>query len=319
MKAAGLFTLLPSGGRQDQVRKQCFLTFFVSRRNSMKPMARPLLAAILVAGPAFLAAPDTASAQIESREGIALQNQILELRQQLQELGSQGRGNIVTTAPVQSQGNVNGDLLAQLLQRVQTLEEQVRTVQGRIDDLDNRMKTQSDELAKQMEDLKYQLGGANGSNAPLAAPRASGAQSAESRPVTAPPPQTVAPAPTPQLSLQAGYSALARRDYAAAEAAAQQILSNPRHPHAYDAQYLLAQALAGRRDWQQAALTYDTVYKRNKTGAHAAESLLGLANALGAINEKPAACATIAKLQKEFPSAATGTNVKAARLRYGCS
>ena len=74
-------------------------------------------------------------------------------------------------------------------------------------------------------------------------------------------------------------------------------------PRAYDAQYLLAQSLAGQHQWSRAAIAYDDTYNRSPKGGHAQEALLGLAISLTAINEKRAACDTLTKLHKEFPTA----------------
>src|SRR6476661_2083503 len=83
-------------------------------------------------------------AQVESREGIALQNQILELRRQMQALQDQpGRGGGSPTYlgrgayPPPSGGS--SDLVAQLLTRVDALEEQVRQLRGRIDQTQNEV------------------------------------------------------------------------------------------------------------------------------------------------------------------------------------
>ncbi len=77
---------------------------------------------------------------------------------------------------------------------------------------------------------------------------------------------------------------------------------NRTSPRAYDAQFLLAQALTGQRQYSQAAIAYDDAYNRSKGGSHAPDALLGLANSLIAINEKKAACDTLAKLRAEYPS-----------------
>ena len=102
--------------------------------------------------------------------------------------------------------------------------------------------------------------------------------------------------------MQEGNLALTRRDYPAAEAAAREVLSNFRtSPRAYDAQFLLGEALAGEHQYSQAAIAYDDAYTRNRKGVHAPDALVGLANALAAINEKRAACDTLTKLHAEFP------------------
>jgi TolA-binding protein len=120
--------------------------------------------------------------------------------------------------------------------------------------------------------------------------------------------------------LQEGNAALARRDYPAAEAAAREVIAMPKSPKAYDGQFLLAQALAGKKDFQGAAVAYDDTYNRARTGTRAQDSLLGLANSLTAIGEKRASCATLDKLRAEFPAtrADLRDSVTAARLRAGC-
>src|SRR5262249_27437310 len=136
------------------------------------------------------------------------------------------------------------------------------------------------------------------------------------------PPQPMAPVRrTPELALQEGNAALARRDYASAEQAAHEVLTGSRaSPRAYDAQFLLAQALMGQRQYSQAAIAYDDAYNRSRRGAHASDALLGLANALIAINEKKAACDTLVKLRAEYPTPRPDMHdgIVAAGQRAGC-
>jgi TolA-binding protein len=122
------------------------------------------------------------------------------------------------------------------------------------------------------------------------------------------------------MAMQEGNAALARRDYAAAEAAAREVMRFPQSPRATDAQFLLAQSLAGKRDFQGAAVAYDDTYNRARAGTLAQPSLLGLANALTAINEKRAACVTLDKLKAEFPTPRADLRepIAAARQRAGC-
>jgi TolA-binding protein len=101
--------------------------------------------------------------------------------------------------------------------------------------------------------------------------------------------------------MQEGNAALARRDYTAAEAAAREVLAK-KGPRAADAQFLLAQSEMGQRNYQQAAPDYYDAYNRQKTGSRAPDALLGVANALVALGDKPSACDALAKLRAEFPS-----------------
>jgi TolA-binding protein len=258
-------------------------------------------------GLAWMTAP--ALAQIDSREGIALQNQILELRRDVQALREQMRGGSGgsslssgrSTASVSSGSN---DMTAVLLERVSRLEEEVRTLRGRADEGDNARQRLADDVNKQFGDLNFRLDSAGGTP-----PRASAAP-----PSLSPPPASLGASPaagapasgpvrrSPELAMQEGSAALARRDYPAAEAAAREVLAVPKTPRANDAQFLLAQALNGKKDLAGAAVAYDDSYQRARTGAHAQDSLLGLANALTGIGEKRAACATLDKLKAEFPT-----------------
>jgi len=120
--------------------------------------------------------------------------------------------------------------------------------------------------------------------------------------------------------MQEGNAALARRDYPAAEAAAKEVLANRTSPRAYDAQFLLAQALAGERQYPQAAVAYDDAYNRSRTGVHAEDARLGLAISLTAINEKKAACDVLARMPAEFPHARpdVAASIASASQKAGC-
>ncbi len=102
--------------------------------------------------------------------------------------------------------------------------------------------------------------------------------------------------------MQEGNAALARRDYQAAEAAAREVLAR-RGPRATDAQFLLAQAEMGSRNYQQAAPDFYDAYNRSRTGARAPDALLGVATALLALGDRQSACDALSKLRAEFPSA----------------
>ncbi len=292
-----------------------------------KAMLARTIAAVMVVTVLWLAVPGPARAQVETREGILLQNQIAELRRDMQILreqvsrmgsGSSGGGSALGFGrPTAPSGTGGGDMTAALLDRVSQLEEQVRRMQGRLDEVDNARQRQGEDLRKELEDLNFKLG----AGATARPPAPAGAATPPATPA-APPATTPATGPrrTPEVAMQEGNAALARRDYAAAEAAAKEVLAFPRSPRAVDAQFLMAQALAGRRDWQGAAVAFDDAYNRSKTGTHAQPSLLGLADALNAINEKRAACVTLDKLKTEFPTirADLRANVATARQRAGC-
>jgi len=320
----------------------------------MRLLFRSVLLASL-AVPALLAAVPAvhAQTQIDSREGIALQNQIYQLRQEMKQLqdqrsaGGQAYGGQSYGAQPRLSGNAS-DLLTQLLSRVDSLEDQVRQLRGRIDETQNQMQQQNAALNKKIDDLKFQIDSGTGAagmsaSAKPAAPMPMGQLSPSSAYGSAPPgygsppgyggqpapysgvqgggapvnlmaPQPAAPGMqpvpprppgsgprTPEVAMLDGTNALARRDYASAEAAAREVLANRTSPRIYDAKLMLAQALEGQKQFPQAAIAFDDTYNMSRKGSHAEDALLGLASSLAAIKEDKAACDTLSRLRADFP------------------
>lgn len=282
------------------------------------------VAAILMAAPAM--------AQIESREGIDLQNQILELRQELQnlqQLQSQTNNAQSVPAPVPTDsGNpaeappAPNDAVAQLVVRVAALEEQMRALQGRVEELANTEQRDHDDLTKQLGDLAFKLGqGGAPSAAPGAGPPPPDANGpAGGMDLTAQPPPPPPVKHTPEQALRQGSAALARRDYPAAEAAAREVLALGAGPRAGDARLLLANALEGQHQYKEAAASYVVVYRAAPKSPRGAEGLLGVANALIGMNDNKDACQAVAKFSVEFPHADANLKQRAssARKRAGC-
>ena len=279
-------------------------------------VACALLACLLAAG--------SARAQMDSREGIALQNQILELRRDLQNLREQaGRGGSSATVSSPRGGGGGGEMVAQLLDRVSNLEEQMRHLNGRNEEMANRLQRLSEDVNKQLGDMNFRIQALEGGGRPGGAPSA---MPPPRNPTALPPIANDPPGGatraqrTPEAMMQEGNAALARRDYATAEAAARDVLALRNSPRAYDAQFLLAQSLSGRRDYPQAAIAFDDTYKRARTGRYAPDALLGLAGSLAALNEKRSACDTLNTLRAEFPNPRPEVRDAANNLRQraGC-
>jgi TolA-binding protein len=276
---------------------------------------------------------------MESREAIDLQNQVAELRQELQILqNAQQTGNKAPPtypsqpapypsqlAPPQGTGAPSGgsDTVADLLVRVSTLEETVRDLQGKVDDLTNQLQRQHDDLTKQIGDLAFKLGeGGAAAGGDLAG-------ATEAQPAAPAPPAAARPAPppppaahrTPEMILREGNVALSRRDFAGAAAAAREVLASARGPRLTDAQFLLARAEGGLAQYKESAADYYKAYQRAPKSATGQVALLGVANALLAMNDAKDACEALAKLGAEYPSAsaAVKANANAARRRAGCA
>ena len=303
----------------------------------MVGMTRLWLGGVLAVGVSL--APLAARAQMDSREAIQLQNEILALRHDLDALqkgGGQG-GSALGSAKHAAPAAANSDILTQLLDRVSLLEDQMRQLRGHVDELNNQMVQQNADLNKKIDDLGFRVDTFESGKHPATTPAAPAEAAAEKTipPSTSPPPTSlgtlpVPPAapptgakegvkegaakPTAQSLLQDGRTAFARHDYASAEDSAEQALAI-KGAHTVDARFLLGQSLAAEHQFQKAALAFDDTYKAAPTGPRAPEALLGLAESLAAINAKPAACATLAKFAKEFPAAHQGLRDRAQTLR----
>lgn len=253
--------------------------------------------------------PTAAYAQVSSREAIQLQNQIDQINQQMSQI-RQGAGAPapVSPAPASSSG-ANGDLVAQLLDRVSHLEAQVRDMRGELDELHNTVQTQNAALSKKVDDMQFAAGG----SAP------SGSDSAAAQP--SPAPASTAPRSASDL-LADGRGALRAHNYAQAQSDAQQALKSAKSSQGkMDAQFLLAQSLAGQKQYKDSALAYYDAYKRLPHSARAPEALLGVSASMLALGDKTSACQALDQLKSEFPSSAPRVKSAAAsfRKRAGCS
>ena len=273
-------------------------------------------------------APMGARAQplVQSQEGIALENQILQLQQQVQQLQAGGSGGSAlgnsqpAPAPSDSGANPPNSIVANLLTQVQQLQAQVQQLNGEVDTLQNQVNTQHDQTEKEIGDLNFKVTGGAAPGAPGAPPvPGAPANATPSPPPVAPPAQASG---SPKAALHAAQEAIVKGNYAAAESNARAVLASGKSsPEGYQAQYILAQSLYGEGKAQEAAIAFDDAYNRNKDGDYAPGSLLGLANSLSAIHQNAAACDTLASLNSQFPTPPKGlqSGIDAASRRAHCS
>lgn len=279
-----------------------------------------LLVALLIGFPGF------ATAQIDSREGIALQNQILQLRQELEAL-RRGGGSGGLAPPQPQSGSFLGlgapsggrapqqELVGTLLERVSRLEEELRSVRGRAEQAEFRERQLRERVEKLEGDLDFRLQQLEGQRQGAASPAAP--SQAASRPVQ--PAQPAQPGATPsrppQRALAEGQAALGRRDFAAAESAAREVLATREAARMGDAYMLLGDALLGRRDFAGAAVAYDDARRRNPQGSRAPEATVGIANSLIGLNNNRDACTLLNELRSSNPNLSGPVAQRAADAR----
>ncbi len=262
----------------------------------------------------LIAAPGPVLAQIESREGIALQNQLLQLRQELEVLRRAGAGATTSALPPPQQAasprpaGASGDLVQGLLDRVQRMEEEVRAVRGAAEQSEFRERQLRERLEKLEGDLDFRL-------QQLEAQRQGAAPAQPARPAAANSPAQPAAARPPQRAIAEGQAALGRRDFTAAEAAAREVIASREASQQVNAQILLGDALMGRRDFSGAALAYDAARKRSPTGSRSPDANVGLANAFIGLGNSREACDVLNALRSARPDLAGPQAERAADAR----
>ncbi|WP_428391387.1 hypothetical protein [Lichenicoccus sp.] len=264
-----------------------------------------------------------ASAQLESREAISLQNQILELRHEMQQRGQAGGGDMAAPvappiggapssrdqgAPDQGAPDAGAAtaLTPQLLNRVATLEEEVRTLRGQLDQLTNQVQQQSAALSKQIGDLGFAM-----QQSHPAAPPATAHEAAPTKPLHR---------RSAEEALRDGNAALAHGHASAAEADAREALANAHAQFQTDARFLLAQAYAGQHQYQKATTAYYDVYTHAPHSNRAGDALLGVSTSLLALGDKKDACQALQQLHASdiHPSPHVRKEAASVHARAGC-
>ncbi|WP_291299051.1 hypothetical protein [Elioraea sp.] len=281
--------------------------------------AVPVIRPVAIALGLLLVAAMPAAAQIESREAIALQNQIQELRRDLQGLqqgrGTSGGSSIGAPSPASVAGGGAGqaELLTRLLERVSAIETDLRLLRGRSDEMQNSLRQLQATVEKNATDTDFRLqelesggrrpAGQQQRPAQGAAPApAQGQQQAQQqaglpRPPAAPP---AAPANRSQQQIITdAQAAIRRQDWAGAEREANLFLSTyPRDGRLGEAHQVRGEAFFGRRDFAQAALAFDDAQRR-LTGNAQQDAQLRLGQSLAGLNERASACEVFARLASQ--------------------
>jgi len=115
---------------------------------------------------------------------------------------------------------------------------------------------------------------------------------------------TLPPSNSPKDTYDLAYGYILRKDYALAEDSFRLFLRHyPSDRLASDAQYWLAESLFQRQRYRDAAEIFLNVSTKYETAAKAPDSLLRLGQALAAMGEREAACASLAEVGRKYPRA----------------
>jgi tol-pal system protein YbgF len=268
------------------------------------------------------------------------------------------RNEVPTSAPpgVAPTGDGSSALNADI--RMDQLEQQMRTLTGQLEEVQNGISEMKSRLDKQQQDDEQRFqalehpdgGGAPGrssqtADAPIAAAPGGGRPSSpggagnmDAPPstggfLTAPgqgggkgapaPGKASATLPNGSTTDQYNYAfgLLRSQDYPAAEAAFSQfVLKHPQDELAGNAQYWLGETFFVRNDYSSAAAAFAKGYQVYPKSPKAQDNLLKLGISLGNTNRKQEACLVFGKLGREFPDLAPANKERATRekQRLGC-
>jgi tol-pal system protein YbgF len=226
------------------------------------------------------------------------------------------------------------------------LEQDVRSVTGRLEEVSYQLRKLEDRLTKLSADIDYRLSqmkaagegeaAAGGSKREAGAPSATGGtpavapgNSSQSPPVdentakakaattgAAGPasPQTASlPPRSPREQYARAFSLLEKRNYEEAGTGFDEFLkAHPDDPLADNARYWLGETYYARGDYAHSAEAFLDAYDKNKTGPKAPDTLLKLGLSLAALDKKKEACATFRELHRAFPNAPGAVKDRAA-------
>ena len=199
--------------------------------------------------------------------------------------------------------------------RLGQLEEQMRSLNGKVEELEYKIKTFDDKVAMINKDIdtRFNLleGKATSSNDTVieATPKFNAPKAEEApKSVTgdAVKGEVLEPIGSKEVAevYQNGLNALKANNYQTAEQNFSKILNqNPNDKLAGNAQYWLGEVYYAQKDYAKSAVAFAKGYQNYKTGAKGADSLFKLGMSMKALNKNADACAAFGGVKAEFPNA----------------
>ena len=208
--------------------------------------------------------------------------------------------------------------------RLSQIEEQMRTLNGKVEELEYRIKTFDDKVALINKDIDVRFsmlegksvagsGAANTTTPKFNAPQAQDApKSVVGDAVKG---DVLEPIGSKEVAeiYQNGLNALKANDYVTSEQNFSKIVSqNPNDKLAGNAQYWLGEVYYAKKDYAKAAVAFAKGYQNYKDGTKGADSLFKLGMSMKSLKKNTDACAAFSSLKKEFPKANADLLKKAA-------
>ena len=211
---------------------------------------------------------------------------------------------------------VGADVAARMQLQITKMQEQLRSMNGRVEEIEHRIAVLEQRFDRMADDLEIRLqqiedavsaGGATAlppRNRETAAPAGTGTDSAAPSLAVAP----IVPGPpadaSPREQYDFAFELLKKRDYSGAGVALAAFLDkNPDHALAGNAIYWLGETHYVQKEYKAAAKVFLDGYQKYPTGSKAPDNLLKLGMSLAAYGDTDSACKTFKRLLATFPKA----------------
>ncbi len=300
-------------------RKQSNIHNLIYKRSMIKKTLACLTLSVMICPSYSYAQEDN------SREVISLQNQVAQLKAQINQLqvqnGDVGDDDSDSHRKKKHKDrdkdetlDSNNTLLPDLVSRINILEDQQRTMRGELDDLTNQIKTQTNLLNKKIDDMNFTAEHGDGANSGTSFGKAAvgvGAATAIPSSVAS---SKFSASTNGGTSLKDGQQALVNGNFQEAEFIAQKIISSPEGAKSVNARFLLAQAQAGQGNFKASSVSYYTVYKNFPKSPKAPVALLGVGYSMLKNGKTQEACQALTLLHSKFPNASDQVKSSALKL-----
>ncbi len=284
--------------------------------------------------------PDEANAQ-SSVDPYVLNDRINRLEEEIFQLqNSAGVNRALSLQKNRAGGDPTSE--ASLSLRLGDIEEQMRALNGRIEETSFQIRQLTEKFTRFSEDVEFRFQDLKTSRQPRSAQRkrqktnpdltskslgtisssslgvisgsSTGAKSARLA-------QARASTGSPRGDYNRAFNLIKQRKYAEAEAEFKAFISRyPKSALSGNAQYWLGETYFARKQDKKAADAFLRGYTRFRTSAKAPDSLLKLGITLARLGQKEAACSAFDEMRIEFPRTPRNTRdrVKAEQRRVGC-
>lgn len=237
---------------------------------------------------------------------------------------------------------------ADIERRLDAIENDLRTLTGRIEEQGFATNTVSQKLEKNLVDIGMRLDALE-QRAP-ASPSALNTQDQTAIPQQPPQPDSPQPGPSapaqpphvlgqitqspqgapapaqgstddPATQYEQAFTALRSGDYAVAGTQFEAFLArNPDNALAPNAKYWLGESYYARKDYEKAARTFAEAYQKYPKSSKTPDNLLKLAMSLASMGNKKDACVAFAQLRHEYPDGAGPVLARATQemTKLGC-